>query len=120
MPTWPNSFNLAVTAASDIGAVRVVAPGAGLPGERRLLELTVGLVSGNVGLARAAAGCGLIGQQQVEFYMAASVFPIFTLPALTRPVVARLRRAPRPAPVAPDPMPPVVRPSGGWHWNQHR
>jgi predicted Na+-dependent transporter len=61
----------------------------------RLHALTVGLVSGNrnVTLAWAAASASLIGQQQVELYLAASVLPIFMLPALTRPAVARMLRS---------------------------
>jgi predicted Na+-dependent transporter len=68
----------------------------------RLRALTVGLVSGNrnVTLAWAAASASLMGQQQVELYFAASVLPIFMLPALTRPAVARLLRPRRPTPIA--------------------
>jgi predicted Na+-dependent transporter len=63
----------------------------------RLHALTVGLVSGNrnVTLVWAAASASLIGQQQVELYLAASVLPIFMLPALTRPAVARMLRSSR-------------------------
>jgi predicted Na+-dependent transporter len=63
----------------------------------RLHALTVGLVSGNrnVTLAWAAASASLMGQQQVELYLAASVLPIFMLPALTRPAVARMLRSSR-------------------------
>lgn len=59
--------------------------------------LTVGLVSGNrnVTLAWAAAGASLMGQEQVELYLAMSVFPIFMLPALTRRAVAALLRGER-------------------------
>jgi predicted Na+-dependent transporter len=68
----------------------------------RMRALTVGLVSGNrnVTLAWAAASASLMGQQQVELYLAASVLPIFMLPALTRPVVARLLRSGRSALIA--------------------
>lgn len=87
----------------------------------RLRALTVGLVSGNrnVTLAWAAVGAGLAGQQQVELYLAASVFPIFMLPALTRPVVALLLRpklgAERPTPLPSSPVPPAASPAGGSH-----
>ena len=69
----------------------------------RLRALTVGLVSGNrnVTLAWAAASASLMGQPQVELYLAASVLPIFMLPALTRPAVAWLLRASRSASIAP-------------------
>lgn len=73
----------------------------------RVRALTVGLVSGNrnVTLAWAAASASLLGQQQVELYLAASVLPIFMLPALTRPVVARLIRvSPRRPLIAPGVM----------------
>jgi hypothetical protein len=65
--------------------------------------LTVGLVSGNrnVTLAWAAASASLMGQQQVELYLAASVLPIFMLPALTRPAVAWLLRSSRSGSIAP-------------------
>lgn len=48
--------------------------------------LSVGLVSGNrsVTLVWAAAGPSLAGAPDVELFLAASVFPIFMLPALTR------------------------------------
>lgn len=83
----------------------------------RLRALTVGLVSGNrnVTLAWAAMGASLTGQQQVELYLAASVFPIFMLPALTRPVVALLLRAKWPVPIVPGPVPSVVPPARGSH-----
>jgi hypothetical protein len=42
-----------------------------------------------------------MGQQQVELYLAASVLPIFMLPALTRPAVAWLLRSSRSASIAP-------------------
>jgi predicted Na+-dependent transporter len=61
--------------------------------------LSVGLVSGNrnVTLVWAAAGSSLVGQHQVELYLAASVLPIFMLPALSRRVIAwLLRGAPTP------------------------
>jgi predicted Na+-dependent transporter len=69
----------------------------------RAPALTVGLVSGNrnVTLAWAAASASLIGQQQVELYLAASVLPIFMRPALTRPVVAWLLRSSPSALIAP-------------------
>jgi hypothetical protein len=69
----------------------------------RARALTVGLVSGNrnVTLVWAAASASLMGQQQVELYLAASVLPIFMLPALTRPAVARLLRSSRPPLIAP-------------------
>jgi len=53
---------------------------------------TVGLVSGNrnVGLAWAAAGAGLpLG---TEVFLAMSVLPIFMMPAVVAPLVARLLR----------------------------
>jgi BASS family bile acid:Na+ symporter len=69
----------------------------------RVRALTVGLVSGNrnVTLVWAAASASLMGQQQVELYLAASVLPIFMLPALTRPAVTRLLRSSRSALIAP-------------------
>jgi predicted Na+-dependent transporter len=69
----------------------------------RVRALTVGLVSGNrnVTLAWAAASASLMGQQQVELYLAASVLPIFMLPALTRPVLAWLLRSSPSALIAP-------------------
>jgi predicted Na+-dependent transporter len=62
--------------------------------------LSVGLVSGNrsVTLVWAAAGPSLAGAPDVELFLAASVFPIFMLPALSRrPIVwmLRPRRLPR-------------------------
>ncbi len=58
--------------------------------EGRLRALTVGLVSGNrnVTLVWAAAGTSIMGNQEVELYLAMSVFPIFMLPILTRWMLA--------------------------------
>ena len=57
--------------------------------------LTIGLVSGNrsVTLAWAAAGSSLAGNQQVELYLAMSVFPIFMLPLLERRLIERMLSA---------------------------
>lgn len=56
--------------------------------------LTVGFASGNrsVTLIWAALGPDLLAHPDVELYLAMSVFPIFVLPALTRPVIGWLLR----------------------------
>ena len=56
--------------------------------------LTVGLVSGNrnVTLVWVAVAPWLGDLPLVEAYLAASVFPIFMLPLMTRPLIALCRR----------------------------
>jgi BASS family bile acid:Na+ symporter len=69
----------------------------------RWRALTVGLVSGsrNVTLVWAAATPFLVGRPELELFLAAAVFPIFLLPAATRPLIERLLRGPG-SPPRPD------------------
>ena len=69
--------------------------------------MTVGLISGyrNVTLVWVVVAPRLGELPLVEAFLAASVFPIFMLPLLTKPLIARLARtSPPPLPLHPRPV----------------
>ena len=94
-------FGNEVQALQLLGLAFVVNAGFQLVGFLLFLRLgmadaiTIGLISGyrNVTLVWVVVAPWLGGLPLVEAYLAASVFPIFMLPLMTKPLIARLTRA---------------------------